>query len=126
MILEVCFIHYVVYETCRVLDTCCICCRVRTVKGEIELEVRELLLDLSEVFKIEGLDKCTSSVEEADLAACLEGLEELHDVAAKRSHTCTTTHEDVLHIVRIVLREEELSVRTADSYLVTRLAREDV
>ena len=73
MILEVCFIHYVVYETCRVLDTCGICCRVRTVKGEMELEVRELLLKLGEVFKVEGLDKCTSSIEEADLAAWLRG-----------------------------------------------------
>ena len=126
MLLEVGLIHHIVHEACGVLHAGSICCRVRTVKGKVELEVRELLLDLCEVLEIEGLHEGACAIEEADLATGLEGLEELHDVAAERSHTGTTAHEDVLDIVRIVLRKEELSVWAADGNLVTRLACEDV
>ena len=47
-------------------------------------------------------------------------------MATHRSHTCTTTDEDQLLRVGQVLIEEELTVRTRNGHLVTRLAREDV
>ena len=99
-------------ETSYIRNAGCISCRVRTVEGEVELEVRELSLDLSEVLKVECLDKCTCSIEEVHCLLGLKGLEELHNVAAERSHTCSTTHEDVLLAVRVILRKKELSVRT--------------
>ena len=110
MVLKVGLVHNIVNETSYIRNAGCISCRVRTV--EVELEVRELSLDLSEVLKVECLDECTCSIEEMHCLLGLKGLEELHNVAAERSHTCSTTHEDVLLAVRVILRKKELSVRT--------------
>ena len=114
------------HESGRIWNSRRVCRRVRTVKRKMELEVRELLLELREVFEIECLDESACTIEEVDLASCLERLEELHDVAAERCHTGAAADEYVLDVVRVVLREEELSVRAADHHLVARLAREDI
>ena len=96
MVLEIGLEHHIVNEARSVLDTGCICCRVRTVKSKMEVEVRELCLDFCVVLKIECLHKVAGSIEEMNLLLCLEGLEELHDVAAERCHTGSTSHEDIL------------------------------
>ena len=59
MVLEVCLVHHVVHKACGVRNACGIGCRIRAVKGQMELEVRELLLKFGEVLKVEGLDKGT-------------------------------------------------------------------
>ena len=64
MLLEVSLEHHVVYETCNVRYASCICLRIRSVKGKIELEVRELLLDCVIVVEVECLLKRTCSVED--------------------------------------------------------------
>lgn len=53
MLLEVGFEHDVVYEACNIRNACCICCRVRTVKCKMELEVREILLNLVVILEVE-------------------------------------------------------------------------
>lgn len=125
VVFEVGLVHYIVDEAGNIFHACCICCGIGTVESKMEVEIREILLNFGEVFKIEGLDKRTRAVEEMYLTTGLESLEELHDVAAERCHAGAAAHEDVFLIVGIVLREEELSVRTADHHLVTRLAVED-
>ncbi len=91
----------------------------------MEVEVGELPLDLGEILEVERLDQGAGTIEEVDLPLGPERLEQMHDMAAERCHAGAATHEDVFLAVRIVLRKEELSVRTADPHLVTRLAGED-
>ena len=126
MVLEVGLVHHIVDESCHVLHSCCIGCRIRTVEREVEVEIRELLLDCREVFEVECLHESPRSIEEVNFLLGLQGLEKLHNVAAERCHTCTATHEDILLRIRIVLRKKELSERTADNHLVTRLACEHI
>ena len=95
VLLKICLVHHIVNETCNILDSCFICCRIRTVESKVEVEVRELFLDFSIVFEVECFLQATCTIEEVDLLLGLEGLEEMHDVASERSHTCTTTDEDV-------------------------------
>ena len=92
----------------------------------MEVEVRELLLDLGVVLKVECLDKTAGTVEEMNLLPGLEGLEQMHDMASQRSHAGATTHEDIFLRIRIVLRKKELTERTGDPNLVARLAGEDI
>ena len=96
MVLQIGLVHHVVNEACHVLHAGCISCRIRTVEGEMEVEVRELLLDLGIVLEVEGLDKASRTVEEMNFLLGLEGLEEMHDVASERCHTCTSTDEYIL------------------------------
>ena len=120
VILQVGLVHHIVDKARGVLDTGGVRGGIRTVESEVELEVRELPLDLGEVLKIEGLDKGARSVEEAHLAAGLQSLEEVHDMAPQRGHTGSTANEYVLLLLGIVLRKKELSERTADPNLVAR------
>ena len=46
MVLQISFVNHVVYETCRILHTGCVCSRVRTVERQVEFEVREIFLNL--------------------------------------------------------------------------------
>ena len=93
VILQICLVHDVVYEACHILHARCISCRVRAVKSEMEVEVRELLLNLSIILEVEGLDKASRTIEEVYFLLGLEGLEEMHDVAPERCHAGTTTDE---------------------------------
>ena len=72
VVLEIGLVHHIVNETCRVLDSSGVSCRIRTVKGQMEVEVRELLLDLGIVLKVECLDKAARSIEEVYLTLCFE------------------------------------------------------
>ena len=112
MLLEVSLEHYVVYETSNIWYTCCISLRIRSVECEVELEVRELLLDCVIVIEVESLLKGACSIEEVNLAVSLFCVEQMHDVASHRSHTRTTTYEDELLVCRKILWKEELTVRT--------------
>ncbi len=109
-----------------VLHACSICCGIRTVQGQGEVEVREFLLDLCEVFKIEGFHQGAGSVEEAHGLFGLERLEQVHDVAAERCHTGAAAHKDVFLSVGIVLREKEFSVRAGNHHLVSGFAGEHI
>ena len=80
VLLEICLIENIVYEACNIRYTCLVSLRIWTVQSEVELEVRELLLDLLEVLEVECLLQRTSTIEEVNLAASLNGLEEVHDV----------------------------------------------
>ena len=126
MVLEVGLIHDIVHEARGVFHAGCVCCGIRTVEGQGEVEVREFLLDLGEILQVEGLDEGACAVEEPDRLLGPERLEKMHDVAAERGHTGAAADEDILLRVRIVLRKEELSVRAADHHLVTFLAGEDI
>ena len=114
------------YETGRISHTLGIGLRIGTVQSEVHLEVGELLLDRVELVHIGSLLQGTSTIPERYGTLRLLGLEEVHQVAAHRRHTCTTTDEDQLLRVGQVLIEEELAVGARDRHLVTRLAREDV
>ena len=80
VLLEVCLVKHVVNEACNIRYTCLVSLRIWTVQSEVELEVRELLLDLLEVLEVECLLQRTSTIEEINLTAGLNGLEEVHDV----------------------------------------------
>ena len=56
VVLQIGLVHHVVNEACHVLHAGCISCRIRTVEGEMEVEVRALLLDPGIVLAVEGLD----------------------------------------------------------------------
>ena len=126
MVLEIGLVHDIVHETCRVFDAGCIRCWIRTVKSQMEVEVRILLFDFRIVFEVESLDKATSAIEEVHCPLGVQSLEQMHDVAAKRSHACATAHEDIFHVLRIILWQQEFSERTGNPHLVARLAREHV
>ena len=55
MLLEICLVENIVNEACNIRYTCLVSLRIWTVKGKVELEVRELLLDLIVVIEVEGL-----------------------------------------------------------------------
>ncbi len=124
VVLEVGLIHNIMYKSGGVGHSGGICRRVRTVESEVELEVRELFLDLGEIFKIESFHEAARSIEEVHGAGGLHGLEEMHYVAAQRGHTGTAAHEDVFHVDGIILRQEELSERAADGDFVAGFAGE--
>ena len=94
MLLEVCLVHYIVYEAGHVWHTCLVSCRIRTVKCKVELEVRELFLDFIVVLKIECLFETACSIEEVDLSRILFRLEQIHDMASHRGHTCASSDKD--------------------------------
>ena len=57
MVLEICLVKNIVYEACYVRYTCLISDWIWTIECKVELEVRELLLDLIVVIKVESLLK---------------------------------------------------------------------
>lgn len=67
MLLEVSLIHHVVHKACNIWNSCLISCRVRPVKRKMELEVRELLLNLAVILKVESFLETACAIEEVDL-----------------------------------------------------------
>ena len=63
MILQVLFVHYLMYEPRCVFNVSCVGFRVRTVESQVEFEVGEVLFKLKEVVQIEYFGKRTCSVE---------------------------------------------------------------
>ncbi len=66
VVLEISLIKNIVDKACSICNSCCISLRIRTVKCKIELEVREVFLDLVIVFKVECLFQAACSIEEVD------------------------------------------------------------
>ena len=126
MVLEVVFVQYVVHESCGVFLPGGIGFGIRTVEGQIEREVRELLFDFVELVDVRSLFQSTCAVPERHGAFGLFGLEQVHDVAAHRSHPSAPADEDQLLRIGQVVRQEEFAVRTRDGHLVARLAAENV
>ncbi len=89
----------------------------------MEGEVFVLTLELFELFLVEDLAHAATAVPVGDLAAALEVLEQLEDVAAQRRHARAAA--DVDHLGLRVL-DEELAVRSGDRHLVAGLEVEDV
>ena len=80
VVLEICLVENVVYKAWNIRNTSLISLWIGTIQSEVELEVRELLLDLVVVVEVEGLLERTSTVEEVNLATRLKSLEEVHNV----------------------------------------------
>ena len=112
MVLEVCLVKDVVYEACYVWYASFVCLWIRSVKCQVELEVREFFLNLCVVLKVECLFKATCTVEEVDFSVGLLCLEQVHDMRTHRGHTGTTANEHELLVIRTIVRNEELAVRT--------------
>ena len=89
---------------------------------QVELEVGEFLLNGPEIVHVEQLTLGASAVEERDLAAGLQGVEEVEQMGAHGRHARTTA--DVHHLC-LGLLDEELSVRTRNGDFVARLLGED-
>ena len=81
MVLQISLIDYLMNETCRIANACCICCRIRTVECQMELEVREILFYLQEVFQIEHFVQRTCTVEVVHGTICdVQCLCQVHDL----------------------------------------------
>ncbi|GFH88454.1 hypothetical protein IMSAGC001_03897 [Bacteroides acidifaciens] len=112
-------------EAWSVLHTRSIGCRIRTVKSQVECEVREVFFDLQEVFQIEHFVQCTGTVEVRHLTVgSMQSLRQVHDLRTQRSHTSTTTNPH--HFLVGIKDRVEVSVRTAHDNLVTRFQSEDI
>ena len=111
MILQVGVADAVYSEALVVLHALSICNGVLAVEREVEVEVRELLLQLPEVLKEERLAESACAVEEVELAVgSVQRLCHVHDLSTQRSHTCTTTNPNHL-LARSEVRVE-VAVRT--------------
>ena len=80
VVFEICLVENIVNETSNIWYTSLISLWIWTVQSEVELEVRELLLNLVVVIEVEGLLKRTCTVEEINLTAGLKGLKQVHNV----------------------------------------------
>ena len=92
-------------------------------EGDVESEVGELTLDLTEVLFVEDLGAGACSVPVGHFATRLHGIEEVKELGTKGSHTCATA--DVDHFgVRFV--DMEVTVGSAHLDLVAGLEVKDV
>ena len=80
VVFEICLVENIVNETSNIWYTSLISLWIWTVEGQVELEVRELLLDLVVVVEIECLLQRACAIEEVNLTTCFKGLEEVHNV----------------------------------------------
>ena len=125
MLLEVGVAHNRSDEARGVLDTELVCLRVRTVQRQVEMEVRELLLQSEEIVEEEDFVDSTCAVEIVHLTVtAVAGLQHVHDLCTERCHTGTTTNPD--HLLLTIVNRTELTVRTAHAHLVARFEREDI
>ena len=91
----------------------------------MEFEIRELLLQLQEIVKIEHLVKRTCAIKIIHYTVCAaQGLCHVHDLCAQGRHTGTTAYPH--HLGLGVEYRMEVSVRTGHKHLVTGLERENV
>ena len=114
MLLEVCIAHNRSYEARSIFDSCCICLWIWTVEGEMEVEVREVLLKLEEVIEEWNFLKSTRTIEVVHWTLTIlwsntMSLEHVHDLCTERSHTGTTTYPD--HLTTCAILWTELTIR---------------
>ena len=120
MLFEVGVTHNRSNKASGVLNTHSVSLRIRTVKGQMEVEVRILLLKSKEVLHKEYLINSTSAIEVVHLTVTsMKSLEHVHNLSTQRSHTGATTYPN--HLTLAVKVWMELSVRTTHDNLVTRL-----
>ena len=75
MVLEIGIIKHRVYKSRNIRNPCCICLRIGTIKGKIELKVREFLFEGLVVLKIKSFFQATCTVEKVNLTGSLFSLE---------------------------------------------------
>ena len=63
VILEIGVVHHLMHKSRRICHSGSIGSRVGTVERKVELEVREILLKLEEIFEIEHFVECASTIE---------------------------------------------------------------
>ena len=125
MLLEVGVAHNRSDEARGVLDTELVCLRVRTVQRQVEMEVRELLLQREEIVEEEDFVDSTCAVEIVHLTvAAVAGRQHEQDPRAQRGHTGSTTNPN--HLLLTIVNRTELAIRTAHAHLVARFEREDI
>ena len=91
----------------------------------MEREVREVFLNLQEIFQIEYFVQCTCTIEVRHLTVgSMQRLGQVHDLCTQRSHTGTTTYPH--HLFLRIEDRMEVSVRTTHNYLITGFQRKDV
>ncbi len=112
-------------ETGCIFYSGCISSWIRTVKRQVECEIREFLFYFQEVLQIEHFVQSTCTIEIRHLAICsLQRLSHVHNLSTQRSHTGTTA--DPHHFSLRVEDRMEITVRTAHCYLVTRFQGKDI
>ena len=126
MVLQVVLIQHIVHEARRVRHPGGVRLGIGAVQRQVEFEVGKILLDLVELVEVGNLLQGARAVPERHGTVGLFGFEQMHQVAAHRSHARTAADEDQLLRVGQVVGQEELAVRTRDRDLVTRLARENI
>ena len=125
MLLEVGVAHNRSDEARGVLDTELVCLRVRTVQRQVEMEVRELLLQSEEIVEEEDFVDSTCAVEIVHLTVtAVSRSQHMHDLSTQRSHSGASAHP--YHLTLCVVLRTELTIRSRHDDLVARLQREDV
>lgn len=115
VLLEVGVAHHWCYEAWGVFDACSISLWIRTVEGEMEMEVREVLLELQEVIEEWYLFECACSVEVVHWALTVfildaVAFEHVHNLRTEWRHAGTAAYPD--HLTTGAVLWTELSVRT--------------
>ena len=112
-------------ESRRIFHACGIGGRVGTVEREVEVEIREFLLQTEEIFEIENLVQRTRTVEIMHFAVGrLQSLGHVHNLGTQRSHSCAST--DPNHLLFRVEMRMEVAKRTAHRHLVAGFQRENI
>ena len=134
VVLEVGVVHHLMDETRGVGDTGGVGGGVGTVEGQVEVEVREILLQLVEVVEVEHLVEGAGAVEVVHGAVgAVEGAGEVHNLCAERGHAGAAADPYHLVTLRVVApgavlgaAYTELAVGAAHDDLVARFEREDI
>ncbi len=95
VVLEVGLVHNVVDEAGGVGYAGFVGCWVGTVEGQMEVEVGEVLLELTEVVEVEDLVEGAGAVEVVHLSVgAMERAREVHNLSTQRSHAGATAYPD--------------------------------
>src|SRR5690606_21975793 len=97
--------------------------RERLRKPDVELKVREFLLDSAEVIYVEQFLPRTAAVPVRYFPVCPFRLEQVEDMCPERGHTGSPADVDHFAVGRV---DVEFAVRPGNRHLVARLSRENV
>src|SRR5574344_1305142 len=91
----------------------------------MEREVRELFLQLSEIFFVEDIGCRTSTIPIRNLSITnIQCLQQVKNMSTKRSHSDTTTY--IKHLVLRIENRMEFSIRATHHHLIAWFQRENV